>query len=163
MSECYFLGDPHFGHKGITRRFRKGFSSDEEHDNYIHDQIMNCCGPNNQLWLLGDILFHPSHFRKLWEYSLSFQNVNIVLGNHDNHELVEYCIQYGIKVYGLTKRYGFWLSHAPLHSNELYGRMNVHGHVHDNTVLDDRYINVSCEAIDYKPISLNQLRNRISS
>lgn len=34
---------------------------------------------------------------------------------------------------------------------------NIHGHVHEHTLADKRYINVSCEAIDYQPKSLSEL------
>jgi calcineurin-like phosphoesterase family protein len=37
--------------------------------------------------------------------------------------------------------------------------MNIHGHVHENTLDDKRYINVSAEVIDYRPKTLRELLN----
>ena len=61
---------------------------------------------------------------------------------------------------GLTKKYGFWLSHVPIHPQELRGKKNIHGHIHaiENILHDDRYINVNCEFINYTPISLDDIR-----
>lgn len=50
----------------------------------------------------------------------------------------------------------FWLSHCPLHPEELRGRLNIHGHVHTNSVRDQRYINVSFE-MSKTPIPLEDI------
>jgi calcineurin-like phosphoesterase family protein len=53
------------------------------------------------------------------------------------------------------------LSHCPIHESEI-GRFakNIHGHVHENTLEDSRYINVSCEAVDYTPVLFDELIQR---
>lgn len=61
-------------------------------------------------------------------------------------------------VQGFMKYKEFWLSHAPIHPNELRGKVNIHGHVHSATIDDDRYFNTSLENIGYKPISLQEIR-----
>lgn len=159
----YLISDTHFGHNGISHKFRPEFSSDEEHNETIHENILSCSGKRNTLWILGDVCFSQDHFRKLWVYSLSFAKVHIVLGNHDHKRLPEYCAQYDIAVHGIIKKWGFWLSHCPVHPQELYRGYSVHGHVHRNTVPDDRYFNVSCEALDYKPITLGVIREIMES
>lgn len=40
------------------------------------------------------------------------------------------------KVYSLVKYKGFWLSHAPIHPEELRGCKNIHGHCHDAVISD---------------------------
>ena len=57
------------------------------------------------------------------------------------------------------------LSHIPLHPESL-GRFrgNVHGHVHNNVEplhFGPRYYNVSVEAIDYTPVSLEDVKKRL--
>ena len=42
--------------------------------------------------------------------------------------------------------------------NEMWGRCNLHAHVHNATIPDSRYFNCSLENIDYTPISLDQIR-----
>ena len=55
------------------------------------------------------------------------------------------------------------MSHAPIHPNELRGRFNLHGHVHQNSItlpdgsLDDRYINCCVEMSYGIPQSLDKL------
>ena len=60
---------------------------------------------------------------------------------------------------GLFKKYGFWLSHCPVHPNELRHKKNIHGHVHNKTVDDDRYINVCCDVVNYTPVELDKIRD----
>lgn len=163
MSKIYFISDTHYGHNGISDKFRTHFNSDEEHNETIHENILSVSGKRNDLWLLGDIAFKPEHFRKLREYALSFRNVNVVLGNHDHPDLVPFCSDNGIKVYGLEKRWGVWLSHCPIHPDEMYRcTLNIHGHLHGKVIPDDRYFNVSCERVEYKPITLQEIRDRVN-
>ena len=56
----------------------------------------------------------------------------------------------------------FWLSHAPIHPEELRDRINIHGHVHYKNIDDARYFNVSCENIGFKPISLENIRLKVN-
>ncbi len=158
MSKVFLISDTHFGHNGISDKFRREFSSDEEHNETIHDNIMNCCGKNNTLWILGDVCFKQDQFWRVETYASSFESVNICLGNHEHRSFAEFCCMKGVKVHGVVKKWGFWLSHAPIHPQELYRGKNIHGHVHDNTVPDPNYFNVSCENIGYKPILLQQLK-----
>jgi hypothetical protein len=84
--------------------------------------------------------------------------------------LVKY-VQAGIKIHGLTTYKDAWLSHCPIHPQEMRKKnLNVCGHLHLNNVmhidqegnLDLRYFNVSCENIDYTPISYNQILERVN-
>lgn len=168
MSTNYFIGDCHFSHNDIHKKFRTNFSSDEEHDNVIYENIMSCAGKRNQLWLLGDIFFKPESFWRLDEFSKYFQNVNYVLGNHCHTSVSKYAAQFdNVHIFGIQSKYGFWISHAPVHPDELRGRTCLHGHTHNvlmldsNGEIDKRYICVSCEQVDYKPITLEQIKGRI--
>lgn len=165
MSFNYFIADTHFGHNQISRKFRPKFSSDQEHDETIHDNILSVAGKRNILWILGDTFFNPSVFFRLDFYAKSFMQVNIVLGNHCHKLFPRYALSFSnVQVYGLHKRYGCWLSHAPMHPQELYQSFNVHGHLHNNRVLqadgtiDNRYYCVSCEHIDYRPVDLATIK-----
>lgn len=167
MSANYFIGDTHFGHNKISEKFRKHFTSDEEHNQTIHDNILTCSGKNNQLWLLGDIFFNQKELWRLGEYARHFQNVHLVLGNHCHpYSFMEAKKFNNVRIHGIVKKCGMWITHAPVHPMELRGIGNVHGHTHnvqmliDNEV-DTRYTCVSCEQVDYKPISLEEVKSRI--
>lgn len=161
--KIFFIGDTHKGHVGIAKKFRPEFQTDEDHHRTIHENILECSGKRNHLWLMGDVCFKVSTFVDIAEYSERFGHVNVFLGNHDNLSLWRFCADFNnITVHGIVKRYGLWLSHCPMHPEELFGKTNVHGHCHRKTIQDDRYINVSAEVIDYKPITLEQIRDEIS-
>lgn len=170
-----FIADTHFNHKRIHEKFRTQFSSDDEHDTLIHNNILEAADTNTSLWLLGDTFFSPKGFWRLEEFRKVYQQVNIVLGNHCHSTLPRYALQFkNVNVYGVQQRYGLWLSHVPIPDYELYRGNCVHGHMHSKVVtkdvwdgkwgmfkpvVDDRYFCVSCEQIDYKPISLDNIRN----
>lgn len=157
MSRNYLIADTHFGHRGISKKFRTEFSSDEEHNETIYENILSCGGKRNSLYLLGDICMDPHQYWRLKEFKKRFQSVTVVLGNHDPASMAGYCLANYIPVYGFLKKWGCWLSHCPIHPQELYRGKNIHGHVHTNTVDDKNYYNVSCENVGYKPISLQEI------
>ena len=64
------------------------------------------------------------------------------------------------EVHALLKYKEFWLSHAPLHPDELRGKRNIHGHVHTASVPDTKYLNVSVDStfMNYLPRTLTEVR-----
>lgn len=174
MSRVLFIADIHAGHNGIHNKFRTQFSSEKEHDDFIHHNILSEGNTNTTLWLLGDTYFKSSTFWRLEEIRNKYQQVNIVLGNHCASSLPRFALQFkNVNVYGVQQKYGLWLSHVPIPDYELYRGNCVHGHMHDKKVertvfeygnavateQDNRYFCVSCENVDYKPISLDNIRN----
>ena len=158
MSKIFFIGDTHFGHNNISEKFRTQFSSDAEHDETIFQNIMECSGKRNILYLMGDIIFKQEHVGKLYRMIESFHHIYYCLGNHDTPSISS--IKYdNLHFFGLRKKYDYWLSHAPIHEAELRGKLCIHGHVHNATLPDPRYFNVSCENIGYKPISLQEINS----
>ena len=176
MSRVLFIADIHAGHNGIHNKFRTQFSSEKEHDDFIHHNILSEGNTNTTLWLLGDTYFKSSTFWRLEEIRNKYQQVNIVLGNHCASSLPRFALQFkNVNVYGVQQKYGLWLSHVPIPDYELYRGNCVHGHMHDKVVqdlsvldhysdytdqdiTDNRYFCVSCEQVDYKPISLNNIK-----
>lgn len=63
---------------------------------------------------------------------------------------------------GLIKErtYKAWMSHSPIHPIELRNKPNIHGHVHDNTLSDNRYVNVSVDNCG-KPVNLDVLLKHV--
>lgn len=162
MSRNYFISDTHFGHNGISSKFRKHFSSDAEHDEKIHQAILETSGKRNSLVMGGDNVFKTSEFWRIEEYANKYQKLFVCLGNHDHKSLPKFLAQFdNVYPFGIIKMWGLWISHAPMHPVELYGKPNVHGHTHANNVDDPRYFNISCENINYAPIELSNVLNRL--
>ena len=162
MSNVYVMSDCHFGHRNILK-YRTQFSSIAEHDSYIMDNILKTLRKRDILWLLGDCFFTTESLEYLRVIKDKCQHVNFVMGNHDtdssegranipimvNEKLVH-------KIGGVFKVKGKrWLTHCPIHPDELRGCVNIHGHVHNSTIQDPRYFNASCENINYTPILIN--------
>lgn len=153
----YAISDTHFGHSNILQ-FRTQFSSIKEHDQFIVDKILSRCGKRDSLYILGDVVIYADALPYLKTIAEHVEYLHIVLGNHDlERKACPSLNDYQALCKSVTgmKRYkNAWLTHAPIHPDELRGRINVHGHIHDKTIDDPRYVNVSCEAISYTPINL---------
>ena len=157
-----FIADTHFGHNGISDKFRNQFNSDKEHNDFIHNNIMMEGCRQKTLWILGDTFFKTREFWRLEEYRRVYQQVNVILGNHCHSGLPRYALQFkNVNVFGVVKRFGVWLTHVPVPEYELYRGNCIHGHLHDKKVpvQPDKYFCVSCENIDYKPISLGKIKS----
>ncbi|MBG23694.1 MAG: hypothetical protein CMF22_10250 [Idiomarinaceae bacterium] len=163
----YVISDTHFGHENMLK-YRPQFESMEEHDWVIAHNIMHVCGKKDTLYILGDVVLSSAGRPHLERIASHVEYLHIVLGNHDQERkgsptLAEYN-EVCKGVYGMKKYKSVWFTHAPIHPVELRGKYNVHGHVHDNSIDDPRYFNVSCEAIGYKPINMvdviEQLKER---
>jgi calcineurin-like phosphoesterase family protein len=90
----------------------------------------------------------------------------LVRGNHDIFKTKDY-LQAGFdEIYGVRSFDSMILSHIPLHPRSIKkGWTNVHGHLHLNVEQfgwGPQYFNVSVEQINYTPISLEEVRKRIS-
>ena len=134
------------------------------------ENILSVSAKRNDLWFLGDIVIDKFYLKFIREYAERFRTVNLVLGNHDHELLPGYAVQNGINLFGIVSKYKGWISHCPIHPQEFYQKkFNIHGHLHRTIVLDEngepdkRYINVSCEQINYKPISLGQIKSKVDS
>ena len=155
----WFVGDTHFGHRRITK-YRPEFSSAKEHDDVILENILSTVKKRDVLWMMGDICFDLDSLENLVTIKKHVKQLNLVLGNHCHINFLDYVGKVD-NLYGITKKYGMWLSHAPIHPKELFGKPNVHGHCHNNDIGDDRYFCVSMERIDYRPISLESVKRNL--
>lgn len=155
----FFISDLHLGHKTILKfsgEFRGG-TTVEEHNEWIVSQWNSRVGKSDIVYVLGDVAFGHENLKYLDR--MKGQKF-LIRGNHDSGDLSVFR-PYFTNVYGIVKYKGFWLSHAPIHPDELRGKVNVHGHVHQKTIPDPRYINVCVEALGGIPISLEELRARV--
>lgn len=152
----YFISDLHLGHKNILNFCpnRKGETVDE-HDQFIVDQIKSVMTKKDVLYVLGDVAFEVEKLKLLEQVK---GKKILVRGNHDTFDLEVYTKYFG-DVLGLAKYKEFWLSHAPIHPEELRYKKNIHGHVHIHTIPDNRYINVCIDVLPNQlPVSLEAIR-----
>lgn len=149
----YVISDLHLGHKKIldfSNEFRSGATVDE-HDSWIIDQWNSVITERDTVYVLGDVAFSREALKKCL---LLRGNKKLITGNHDVYKMHEYS-EAGFEVIrGLVRYKGFWLSHAPIHPLELRGLHNIHGHLHDRVIDDDRYVNVCVERLGGKPTEI---------
>lgn len=156
MSRVYFISDLHIGHKNILKFSPERMGdSVEEHDFLLIECINQVVGKKDVLWLLGDVCFDIT---KMPLFERLHCRTRLILGNHDKFDASVY-LKYFDKISGPVSYKGFWLSHHPIHPEELRGKPNIHGHVHSKTLNDPRYFNVCVENV-MCPIELTKIRER---
>jgi len=143
----------------MITKYRK-FSSNEEYFNTLKTNWNKTVHKRDKVFILGDITMEKKNIYHLLN-ELNGYKV-FILGNHDKEQNGNELIKYG-NVAGMLKYKGFWLSHAPIHPQELRGLKNIHGHTHGNHVKrfglfrDKRYINVCMDVINYTPIEFSKI------
>jgi len=158
MSRVFYTSDWHLGHKGISDKFRTQFESDQHHNESIIENYNKVILKRDTVFFLGDICFDKASLDLIRALP---GHKRLILGNHEN--------QYGKfrsvelwdvfeKVHGLHTRKHVWLSHAPIHPEELRDKPNIHGHVHEKTLQDWRYANVSLENCNYYPVDFQDIK-----
>lgn len=137
MSNIYFTSDWHLGHANIPK-FRPWVTSEKHNQELLCDNYASVIKKKDIVYFLGDICFTLDSVNVLKKLP---GIKKLVRGNHDDLPVNTYLCAFE-EVFGILKYKGFWLSHAPIHPNELRGRVNLHGHVHYATIPDPNYINL---------------------
>lgn len=161
MSNVYLYGDLHLGHKNIVK-FRDVESEEEQYE-ILKDKFHKTVTKRDTVIFLGDTCFSKERLLDLAKWECG-QKINI-LGNHDIQGKVTFSDLVGVydKVYSLLSYKGFWLSHAPIHQDEIrdkYG--NIHGHCHNYQINDARYLCLSLEHTGGFPILFEEAKERIA-
>lgn len=169
MPAVFLIADPHFSHTGVTKFLRddgtklRPWNSADEMDEVLVDNWNQTVRSNDKVYLLGDVVMKRQHLHILGR--LNGDKV-LIKGNHDIMKLNEYSKYFrDIRAYHVMN--GCMLSHIPVHPESL-GRFgcNIHGHLHyrevmlDNKV-DPRYLCVSVEHTNYRPILFENALKRI--
>lgn len=164
MHKNYFMADPHWGHYNIITfkdnndNLCRPFSSIEEHDDLMIENINKIVRPVDKLYLLGDIIMYRRNFSIL-DRIITKKRI-LIRGNHDIFKLKDYLPYFkDVRAYKVMPKHGIIFSHIPIHPRQLEGRfkLNVHGHIHSNFIDDKRYMNICPEIAGYEPIELDYI------
>ena len=159
----WFISDAHFGHKNIGLMGGRPIDGPIDNEYWIGECWQQCVSRKvaadraDIVFCLGNMAFDEASLRLIQ----SLNGIKVLIGG--NHDIAS-PVAYGTyrEIHGLYKRYGMWLSHAPMHEAELRGKPNVHGHVHQCTIPDPRYRNICPESLFIKfgrpMINLDELR-----
>src|SRR6185312_4486864 len=118
--------------------------------------------PQDKVYHLGDVVMPKAAISIVGRCN---GHKRLVRGNHDDHPIKLY-LPYFEEIYATRLLDRMLLSHIPVHPDSIgKATANVHGHVHNSVPAlhyGPRYFNVSVEVIDYTPVSLEDLKLRIS-
>lgn len=159
----WFTSDLHLGHERVAPD--RGFTTIAEHDWQIIENINKVVNKRDKLFILGDFAFTDKGFQQA--YDLRCQNIELILGNHDVYPTNKYrkIVQ---KIHGFRGYKSFWLSHCPIHPNEMRKKTgNLHGHIHKfgdtDEITDPRYFNVNIEYHSLGPVSFIEIEKHFES
>ena len=160
MVRTWFTSDLHLGHTNILKfQPNRRYRNLEEHNIGVIREINELVNPNDTLWIPGDVAFGKGNLKYVKEINAKYKR--LVLGNHDTYNVVDYISAGFSKVFGMVTYKEFILTHAPLHEQQLNTRYkyNIHGHMHNESIPDNRYVNVNWDMSE--PKSLEHIREKI--
>ena len=153
----YFIADTHFNHANIIKYCNRPFKNTDEMNKY------SVVKERDTVYHLGDVGFGSLQDVKSLVERLNGRKI-LLRGNHDFKIGVNTWKEIGfLEVY--KKKIildNLLLTHAP---TEEVGenQINVFGHIHDKP-LDERFnkknhICVSCDVVDYIPVSISKIES----
>jgi calcineurin-like phosphoesterase family protein len=165
MRRIFVVSDTHFNHANILKFLDeegKHFRGDKFKDATEMNKYMVACWNKvvtheDIVYHLGDVYFGPQKEANELLHRLNGHK-RLILGNHDDgkdtvlHQNFEEIL--GWRVF---KEFKCVLTHVPVHTDSLGNpkiTRNIHGHIHQRKIPDERYVNVSVEQIDYTPKEL---------
>lgn len=182
MSTIWFISDTHFSHASMIHKFKlpdgspaRKFASVEEMDETMIERWNKVVRPADHVWHLGDVTMRWQVLDLIMPRLKGHKR--LIPGNHDIFPTKRY-LKYFEKIYGVRVIDKLVFTHIPIApwSHSRFAA-NVHGHVHESqakvmrfeqqTYADfDRvefktrtYVNLSVEAINYTPVSLEEIKS----
>lgn len=157
----WFTSDLHFGHLLMSKT--RCFNSMEDHDLSIAENINKVVRKKDKLYILGDLAFTETGLSNA--RLIQCTNIELILGNHDKYSVEKY-LTVVQKIRGFCVYKDYWLSHCPIHPNEMRSmKGNLHGHIHNfgdtQRINDKRYFCVNPEFHGMYPISFTDIEKII--
>ena len=153
-----------FSHANILTFEKDGkrvrpFDSMEEHNEHIVDNWNKTVRDCDIIYVCGDVLFAQETGWPALERLRGKKH--LIEGNHDPRHIAK-LVNYFVSVRAMKIYNDLIFTHIPIHS-ECVDRFNtsVHGHLHNNFINDPRYLCISMEQINFTPISIDEIRQRI--
>lgn len=166
----WLISDTHINHEKIIEYCNRPFANAKEMNEAIRDNWNDTVKDGDIVYHLGDVYIgkYPEENYSTERFLGSLKGrKRLILGNHDNgkDQILQRTFQ-KISVWRMFVEYGIMLTHVPIHSGSFRHKcqFNVHGHTHDNDVLDDlglpdpQYINVCVDKTEFKPIHIDSVR-----
>lgn len=180
----YFISDLHFGHTNCLAFDNRPFKNIDEHDYWIIREWNETVGPDDDVYILGDISWYGS-VKTIEIFKQLNGRLHLIKGNHDttvlkNPELRQLFVEIAdYKELYINKDLSIVLCHYPIpcFKNHFYGWYHFYGHVHSSfewnmmentkrmmTELYDKQCNMfnvgaMMAYVNYKPRTFEQIVN----
>lgn len=170
----FFIADTHFFDKRIIYNCNRPFKNVEEMSDILIENWNKTVKNTDVVWILGDFFRFINneddpHDNKERGFNDIVNNLkgekNLIIGNHDIKSLDFYRSKFNfVSPYPILFNNYFLLSHEPLLLSQTTPYFNLYGHVHNDERFEDTLtsICVSVERINYRPISLEEINDRIN-
>lgn len=153
--ETFLISDTHFGHKAILNflgsgggHVRKGFSNAEEMDEVMVENWNRVVRPHDKVYHLGDVAMDKKCLPIVGRLN---GKKSLVMGNHDIFDAKLYLKWFSnVRAVKVFDRHIF--THMPVLPTPERFTANVHGHIHERSLADMWYYNVSVERVQYTPM-----------
>ena len=133
----YYLGDPHFHYEEMITRCNRPFTSVDEMNQTIIDNINGRCTSEDKLIIVGDVSVGEKYVVPLLR-QINCEKI-LVIGNHDRiqlgHKSFRDCFESFHEALLITDgEYDLFISHFPHAEWDGYykGRFHFYGHVHNS-------------------------------
>ena len=154
----WVFSDPHFEHEPSIAIFGRPFRGCHHGDGYLLEQWTRDVRDHDTVICLGDIAMGRPTDGLIDRLRRRPGRKVLVVGNHDHAHIGR--LRRAFEVAACAHLAGephLLFTHVPLDAVPA-GCVNVHGHVHRKTSVDDTRINVCVEQIGYRPIPVADLR-----
>ena len=130
----FFTSDLHLGHANAIEFTNRPFSSVEEMNKSLIQNINEMVSVEDELWILGDFSYKISSEEvRALRAQISCRHVHLIYGNHDKDYYADHIFQSVQHYKELKTDYGrVVLFHYPIleWSAAHYGSIHLHGHIH---------------------------------
>lgn len=176
----YLISDLHFGHDNIRIYENRPYDSVESMNKDLIKNWNQVVSKRDTVYCLGDFSFYP--FNKTKEIFDQLNGIkHLIMGNHDRSHTRTWWKRIGFDIV-INNPIIFYkekliLSHEPF--KELpKDFVNIHGHLHSkkltyervilgltskNINIREKYINVSVDVINFKPILLEKIQEFLTN
>lgn len=163
----WFTSDTHFGHKNINKYSSRPFSTVEEMDEALLENINARVRHDDTLYHLGDFAFGNGH---LYRDAIKCRNIVLVYGNHDKEIRRDIRLRNRFKVatdyledtirnqFMVLCHYSFRVWNRSHH-----GSWHLYGHSHGSLPDDPNSLSfdVGVDCWNYRPLHFDEVREII--
>jgi calcineurin-like phosphoesterase family protein len=168
LGNRFYIADLHFKHRRMVKKDEvtgeslRPWDTLEEMDEALIANWNATVNPKDKVYVLGDFCLNRSALATAGRLN---GDKTLVGGNHDTMRIQEY-LEHFKEVKGCVdlSKERWILTHIPVHTGQLERwKANIHGHLHTHTVDDPRYLCVSVEQTDYRPLSHEEVAARLAA